>query len=130
MLPSLRGQLRPREGAGQLPVLLLDQGSLPYQLPANRQERLAGSSARERVLGYVHEANRYEQGSYLLGACAVPVSRGSLAHQVPRASSGLGFLDLVVDHSYLGGLDHAARRHQGWVLQGGLEVSGPASTGP
>ena len=26
MLPSLRGQLTPREGAGQLPALLLDQG--------------------------------------------------------------------------------------------------------
>src|SRR5215218_1604340 len=29
MLPSLRGQLTPREGAGQLPVLLLDLGPLP-----------------------------------------------------------------------------------------------------
>src|SRR5215204_3867687 len=29
MLPSLRDQRRPREGAGQLPALLLDQGSLP-----------------------------------------------------------------------------------------------------
>src|SRR5215210_5442970 len=46
MLPSLRGQLTPREGAGQPPVLLLDQGSLPYQLPAARQERPAGTSAR------------------------------------------------------------------------------------
>src|SRR5215208_7781898 len=49
MLPSLCGQSRPREGAGQLPVLLLDLGPLPYQLAANRQERLVGSSARERV---------------------------------------------------------------------------------
>src|SRR5918995_5875830 len=114
-----------RKRMGSLPALLLDLGPPPYQLPAARHERLAGSSARERVLGYVHEANRYEQGSYLLGACVVPVSRGSLAHQVPRASSGLGFLDVVVDHSDRGGLDHAARRHQGWVLQGGLEVSGP-----
>jgi hypothetical protein len=37
-MPSLRGQLRPREGAGQLPVLLLDLGPLPYQLPATGQE--------------------------------------------------------------------------------------------
>jgi hypothetical protein len=43
MLPSLRGQLTPREGAGQLPVLLLDLGQLPFQRPVNRQERLAGS---------------------------------------------------------------------------------------
>src|SRR5215208_7468167 len=34
MLPSLRGRLTPREGAGRLPVLLPDLGSLPYRLPA------------------------------------------------------------------------------------------------
>src|SRR5829696_1866623 len=34
MLPSLRGRLTPREGAGRLPVLLPDLGSLPYPLPA------------------------------------------------------------------------------------------------
>jgi hypothetical protein len=28
-VPSLRGQLTPREGAGQLPVLLLERGQLP-----------------------------------------------------------------------------------------------------
>jgi hypothetical protein len=39
-MPSLRGQLRPREGAGQLPVLLLDLGPLPYQLPATGQEHV------------------------------------------------------------------------------------------
>src|SRR5829696_4722330 len=33
MLPSLRGQLTPRVGTGQLPVLLLDRGRLPLQLP-------------------------------------------------------------------------------------------------
>src|SRR5688572_5526130 len=38
MLRSLRGQLRPREGAGQLPALLLDLGPPPYQLPAARQK--------------------------------------------------------------------------------------------
>jgi hypothetical protein len=36
MLRSLRGSLTPREGAGQLPALLLDQGPLPNQLPALR----------------------------------------------------------------------------------------------
>jgi hypothetical protein len=29
MLPSLRGQPTPREGAGQLPAFLLDRGQLP-----------------------------------------------------------------------------------------------------
>ena len=53
-MPSLRGRRdTPREGAGQLPILLLDQGLLPDQLPVSRvsrQERIiAGSSAREGV---------------------------------------------------------------------------------
>ena len=47
-MPSLRGQLAPREGAGQLPALLLDVGPLPYQVPATRQKLLAGSSARRK----------------------------------------------------------------------------------
>jgi hypothetical protein len=47
-VPSLRGQLGPREGAGQLPALLLDVGLLPYQGPATRQKFLAGSSARRK----------------------------------------------------------------------------------
>src|SRR5215212_8905911 len=33
MLQTSHGERTPREGAGQLPVLLLDQGQLPYQLP-------------------------------------------------------------------------------------------------
>ena len=32
MVSSLRGQLTPREGAGPLPALLLDQGQLPILL--------------------------------------------------------------------------------------------------
>src|SRR5215211_4169493 len=48
MLRSLRGQLGPREGAGQLPALLLYLGPLPHQLPAARQESRAGSSARRK----------------------------------------------------------------------------------
>jgi hypothetical protein len=44
----LRGQLRPREGAGPLPALLLDVGPPPYQLPAARQERRASSAARRK----------------------------------------------------------------------------------
>ena len=46
---SLRGTRTSRERARPLPALLLDQGSLPDRLPAARQERLAGSSAREGV---------------------------------------------------------------------------------
>src|SRR5215204_657962 len=37
MLPSLRDQLRPRDGAGRLPALLLDQGQPPGQLPVTGQ---------------------------------------------------------------------------------------------
>src|SRR5215218_1159112 len=59
---SLRGKRMSREGAGQLPTLLPDQGPLPDQLPATRQEHLAEEAARGRGLGYVHQANRYEQG--------------------------------------------------------------------
>src|SRR5215211_4286694 len=40
-----------RKRAEPLPALLLDLGSLPNQLPAARQERLAGTLAREGVLG-------------------------------------------------------------------------------
>jgi hypothetical protein len=38
MLPSSRGQQMPREGAGQLPALLLDQGSLPSGHQEAREE--------------------------------------------------------------------------------------------
>src|SRR5215204_5655259 len=37
MLPSLRDQLTPREGAGRLPALLLDQDQPPGQLPVTGQ---------------------------------------------------------------------------------------------
>ena len=37
MLQTSHGERTPREGAGQLPVLLLDQGQLPYQPPAAGQ---------------------------------------------------------------------------------------------
>ena len=45
----LRATWTSREGAGQLPALLLDLGQPPNQLPATKQERLAGSSASEGV---------------------------------------------------------------------------------
>src|SRR5215218_5720365 len=37
MVSSLRDQLTPREGAGRLPALLLDQGQPPGQLPVTGQ---------------------------------------------------------------------------------------------
>src|ERR687897_2662748 len=111
-----------RKRMGSLPALLLDLGPPPYKLPAARQERLAGSSAREGVLGYVHEASRYEQGGRLRGPCAVHVSRGSLVGQDARPL-GLWPGCRMVVHSYRGGIDHAACGHKGWLLQGGLEVS-------
>ena len=39
MLRSLRGQLTPREGAGQLPTLLLDQGQPPGTSPLPASKR-------------------------------------------------------------------------------------------
>jgi hypothetical protein len=48
MLQTLRGKKTPREGAGQPPALLLDQGSLPGQLPVTRQDRLTEATAEER----------------------------------------------------------------------------------
>src|SRR5215217_9790157 len=50
MLPSLRGQPTPREGAGQLPALLLDQGQQPGTppLPASkRAEQSPYNTAQE-----------------------------------------------------------------------------------
>jgi hypothetical protein len=50
-LPSLRAQLRPREGAGQQPALLLYQGQLPSLLPAEWHERLAQEALRGKRYG-------------------------------------------------------------------------------
>jgi hypothetical protein len=50
-VPSLRGQLMPREGAGRLPALLLDQGSLPSRHHPREGEqdlRLGGKKPRMR----------------------------------------------------------------------------------
>src|SRR5829696_462212 len=49
MLTSLRGPLTPREGAGSLPVLLLDRGQLPPQPPSALP--WAGARRRNRVHG-------------------------------------------------------------------------------
>jgi membrane protease YdiL (CAAX protease family) len=85
----LRGNRRPREGAGPLPALLLDLGPPPNQLPATKQTHPAEEGAGRRGAGYAHEANRYEQGGHLLGDCAVPVCRGGLVDKDARALSGL-----------------------------------------
>jgi hypothetical protein len=47
MLQTLRGKKTPHEGAGQPPALLLDQGSLPDQLPAAWQEHLTDVTVEE-----------------------------------------------------------------------------------
>src|SRR5215218_5162638 len=52
MLPSLRGQLTLREGAGQLPALLLDQGQPPgtRSLPATKLRMCSLQRAVERAV--------------------------------------------------------------------------------
>jgi len=60
-MPSLRGRLRPREGAGQLPALLLDLGPLPYRRPAalGRKASREFFGEEERVLGHGHQSAHY-----------------------------------------------------------------------
>src|ERR671914_521510 len=79
----------PREGAGQLPVLLLDQGSLPYQLPAARQERLAGSSAREGVWVMATRLTDTNQASTTME------SKGSSRMTMSRVTMVLALLAIV-----------------------------------
>jgi hypothetical protein len=47
MLPSLRGQLRPREGAGPLPALLLD--FLSYEPIVEDAKRRKHEARREQI---------------------------------------------------------------------------------
>src|SRR5215208_5247831 len=58
MLPSSRGQQMPREGAGHLPALLLDQGSLPSGPQEAREEeqglRLAKQPRMHRFVLLLH----------------------------------------------------------------------------
>ena len=89
MLPSLRGQLTPREGAGQLPALLLDLGPLPYQLPAARHERLAGSSAREGVWVMATKLTDTNQASTMME------SQGSSRMTMSRVTGVLALLAIV-----------------------------------
>src|SRR5215212_3256929 len=72
MLHSLRGQLTPREGAGSLPALLLDEGPLPLlqqpsALPwagARRHNRVHGTkkegSGTKHVLEHTDRGRRNE----------------------------------------------------------------------
>ena len=78
----------------------------------------------------VHEANRHSHGGHLLSACAGYGRGGGLIDQDPRSYSDLGYVDLVVVHSYRGCVDHAASGYQGGLLQGGLEGAGPPPSGP
>jgi hypothetical protein len=58
---SLRGQLTPREGAGQLPASLLDVGPLPNQPPALRRSVEGRESAcRSRTVGDPSHLSDYE----------------------------------------------------------------------
>src|ERR687889_694122 len=81
----------PREGAGPLPALPLDQGSLPYQPPAARQEHLAGSSARGRSSLYVigeatphHHVLRAGLGALVVALDPVRLRPLSRAHRLLR----------------------------------------------
>src|SRR5215213_10826649 len=57
MMFSLRGPLTPREGAGQLPVLLLDRGQLPLLQPPSALT-WAGARRRDRVHQTKEEGSR------------------------------------------------------------------------
>jgi hypothetical protein len=54
---SLRGLLTPREGAGSLPVLLLDRGQLPLQPPS------ALTWAGARIHNRVHATKKERSGT-------------------------------------------------------------------
>jgi hypothetical protein len=56
-MPSLRGQLRPCEGAGQLPALLLDSGSATQPTTCRSAGTPRGFLGEaERVLAHGHES--------------------------------------------------------------------------
>jgi Type II CAAX prenyl endopeptidase Rce1-like len=78
----------------------------------------------------VHEANRHSHGGHLLSACAGYSRGGGLIDQDPRSHSDLGYVDLVVVHSYCGGFGYAASLYPGGLRQGGLEGAGPPPSGP
>jgi len=57
MVSSLRGQLRPREGAGQLPALLLEWGQLPCS-----STQIQVALVAESIEGALEIAKRYNPG--------------------------------------------------------------------
>src|SRR5215211_789992 len=65
MLPSLRGRLTPREGAGQLPVFLLDQGYYPTDdLPLDRNASPEAAVVKEEgKLHGIHAQRILEAGA-------------------------------------------------------------------
>src|SRR5918995_7088805 len=89
MVHSLRGKRPPREGAGQLPALLLDLGPPPYQLPATRQERLAGYSAREGHWVMATKLTDTNQASTMME------SQGSSRMTMSRVTMFLALLAIV-----------------------------------
>ena len=83
---SLRGQLRPREGTGQLPALLLDLGSLP----SGHQEARVGEQGLR--LAKQPRVNRFVLLLLLAGImlCCVGIFLLSLPLTAPDVSSALG----------------------------------------
>src|SRR5215204_5868653 len=86
MVRSLRGQLRPREGTGQLPALLLDLGSLP----SGHQEARVGEQGL--CLAKQPRVNRFVLLLLLAGImlCCVGIFLLSLPLTAPDVSSALG----------------------------------------
>src|SRR3712207_9414248 len=74
---------------GSLPALLLDLGPPPDQLPAARQERLAGSSAREGVWVMATKLTDTNQASTTME------SKGSSRMTMSRLTMVLALLTIV-----------------------------------
>src|SRR5688572_10687450 len=112
-------------------VLIRRSGCTPrLVLPDSSIRRRVRSHYRDRGgLKYVHKADRYEPGGHLLGPGAAHGHRSSVVDQALGSNSEPGHVDLVVVHSYGGGVAHAARTHPGRLLQRGLEGAGPAPAG-
>src|SRR5215213_9047598 len=81
MLPSLRGQLTPREGAGQLPAPLLKPGiaTRPELLPVTTHKHIPRQDVREE------RGMEMSRTSYLRRPLAALLMRAALAASVIMA---------------------------------------------
>src|SRR3712207_795251 len=95
MLQLLREGGTSREGAGPLPALLLDQGSLPDQLPAARWERPAQEAAGEGV--WVMSTKL----TYANKATTMKESQGRSRMTMSRVTMVLALLTIVGIADYL-----------------------------